>query len=124
MQTKVYTQSGRALDELTIEALRANGLTPDDFRISREQLNKQAEAAEVAGYRQLAENLRRAGEMTGLSTEQVFEIYNLLRPQRATYAELSALADRLQNEQNMPHTAAFVREAAEVYRERQIVKTE
>jgi propanediol dehydratase small subunit len=118
----IKTQSGKPLDDLTIEALRANDLTPEDFRISRQQLDHQAGAAEDAGYQQLGENLRRAAEMTNLSTEQVFEIYNMLRPNRATYAELVALADRLQNEQDMPRLAAFVREAAEVYRARGITR--
>jgi len=122
MGKKITTQSGKSLDDLTIDALRANELTPEDFRISREQLDQQASAAEDAGYRQLGENLRRAAEMTGLSTEQVFEIYNMLRPNRATYAELTALADRLDSAQGMPRLAAFVREAAEVYRARGIGK--
>jgi len=118
----IKTQSGRTLDELTIEALRAGELSPDDFRISRQQLDQQAAAAEAAGYRQLGENLRRAAELTGISTEEVFAIYNMLRPNRATYEDLAALAERLQNEQGMPRLAAFVREAAEVYSERGIVK--
>lgn len=121
-EKSIKTQSGRTLDDLTIEALRAGTLGPQDFRISREQLNQQAAAAEAAGYRQLGENLRRAAEMTGLSTDEVFEIYNMLRPGRATYEDLAALAGRLHNEQNMPRTAAFVREAAEAYRERGIAK--
>lgn len=122
MGKTIITQSGKQLDDLTIEALRANALTAEDFRISRRQLDQQASAAEDAGYRQLGENLRRAAEMTGLSAEQVFEIYNMLRPNRATYAELLALADRLGGEQAMPRLAAFVREAAEAYRARGITR--
>jgi len=118
----IRTKSGRSLDELTIEGLRSGDLSADDFRISREQLNQQAAAAEAAGYVQLGENLRRAAEMTGMSNQQVFEIYNQLRPGRSTYAELAGLADRLEHEQNMPLVAAFIREAAGVYRERAIVK--
>ena len=116
----ITTQSGRRLDDLTIEALRAGELTAEDFRISRETLDRQADAAEAAGYRQLAENLRRAAEMTGLSNDEVFAIYNKLRPGRATYTELISLADRLQN-MNMPRVAAFIREAAQAYRQRQLV---
>ena len=119
----IRTKSGRTLDELTMDALRAGKLTPDDFRISHETLDGQAEAAEAAGSRQLAENLRRAGEMTALSNQDVFDIYNKLRPGRATYDELITLANHLQKEQNMPMVAAFVREAAEAYRERGIAKS-
>ena len=118
-----HSRSGRPLDELTMEAIRAGELTAEDLSISGETLRHQADVAESAGYRQLAENLRRAAELTGVSNEQVLDIYNALRPGRATYGQLAALADRLENELNAPLTAALVREAAQVYRERGIIQT-
>jgi propanediol dehydratase small subunit len=69
----------------------------------------------------LAENLRRAAELTHISNEEVLEIYDTLRPGRTTYEKLIALAERLAHELNAPRTAAFVREAAEVYRARGLV---
>ena len=92
----VRTASGRTLDEINIEALRAGELTADDFCISSETLRRQADAAEAAGYWQLAENLRRAAELTGISNQEVVDIYNALRPNRSTYNELITLADRLE----------------------------
>lgn len=118
----VRTASGRTLDELNIEALRAGELTAEDFCISGETLHRQADAAEAAGYRQLAENLRRAAELTGISNQEVLDIYNALRPSRSTYNELITLADRLENDLDAPLTAAFVREAAQVYQERGILR--
>jgi propanediol dehydratase small subunit len=118
----VRTASGRTLDELNIEALLADELTAEDFRISGETLRRQADAADAAGYRQLAENLRRAAELTGISNQEVLNIYNTLRPNRSTYTEMITLADRLENNLDAPLTAAFVREAAEVYRERGILR--
>ena len=118
----VRTASGRTLDELNIEALRAGEVTAEDFCISGETLHRQAEAAEAAGYWQLAENLRRAAELTGISNQEVLDIYNALRPGRSTYNELITLAARLENDLDAPLTAAFVREAAEVYRERGILR--
>ena len=118
----VHTASGRTLDELNIEALRAGELTAEDFCISGETLHRQADAAEAAGYWQLAENLRRAAELTGISNQEVLDIYNALRPSRSTYNELTTLADRLENDLDAPLTAAFVREAAQVYRERGILR--
>ena len=118
----VHTASGRTLDELNIEALRAGELTAEDFCISGETLHRQADAAEAAGYWQLAENLRRAAELTGISNQEVLDIYNALRPSRSTYDELINLADRLENDLDAPLTAAFVREAAQVYRERGILR--
>ena len=85
--------TGRTLDELDMQAILSGKLTPDDFRISAETLREQALAAEQAGYGQLAENFRRAAELTGISNEQVFHIYTMLRPGRATYDELIALAE-------------------------------
>jgi len=121
VQRPIRTGSGRNLDELTIDALRADRLTAEDFRISREQLNEQAAAAEAGGYRQLAENLRRAAELTGLPNERVFEIYNMLRPGRATRAQLEELARQLEG-RNMPRVAAFIFEAAAAYSRRGIAK--
>jgi propanediol dehydratase small subunit len=118
----VRTASGRTLDELSIEAVCAGELTVEDFHISAETLRRQADAAETAGYRQLAENLRRAAELTGLPNQKVFDIYNALRPNRSTYDELITLADRLENDLDAPLTAAFVREAAQVYQERGILR--
>ena len=111
----IRTATGRALDELTLEAVLAGKLTTDDFRISGEMLRRQADAAEAAGYRQLAENMRRAAELTPLSNQEVLDIYTALRPGRATYEQLIQLAQRLEND-GAPLNAALVREAAEVYR--------
>ena len=121
MDEPIRTGSGRALDELTIDALRAGSLSAEDFRISGAQLDAQAAAAEAGGYRQLAENLRRAAELTGLPNERVFEIYAMLRPGRASVAELHDLAADLRR-QNMSRVAAFIVEAAEAYGKRGIAK--
>ena len=118
----VRTASGRSLDELTMEALLSGELTTEDFRISGETLRRQADAAGEAGYRALADNLRRAAELTTIANEEVLGIYDALRPGRSTYGELIALADRLAEEHNAPLIAELVREAAEVYRGRGIVK--
>jgi propanediol dehydratase small subunit len=118
---EIRTQSGRTLDELNMEAVLAGQLKTDDFRISDETLRQQADAAEAAGYVQLAENLRRAAELTRISNEQVFEIYDKLRPGRAAYKELVALAEELEQAFDAPLIAGLVREAAAVYLKRDLV---
>ncbi len=120
MSESIRTVSGRILDGLTIEAVLAGDLTIEDFRISGETLRRQAGAAEAAGYWQLAETMRRAAELTHLSNQEVLDIYNMLRPGRATYDQLIRLADHLETALDAPLTAALVREAAEVYLERGI----
>lgn len=116
--------SGRKLSELKIEDLLSGELSPEDFRISAETLRSQAQAALDAGYRQVAENLLRAAELTHISNEEVLEIYDKLRPGRTTYPEMVAIADRLESAFNAPLTASFIREAADVYLKRGIVKVD
>lgn len=118
------SHSGRTLDELNMEAVLAGRLTTEDFRISGATLRRQANAAQAAGYSQLAENLRRAAELTGISNEQVLKIYDTLRPGRTTHKQLIALADHLETDCDAPRTAALIREAAQVYLERGLVREE
>jgi propanediol dehydratase small subunit len=119
-----YTASGRRLDELTMDGVLRGELTTEDFRISAETLNCQAEIARAAGYAALAQNLRRAAELTQLSNEQVLDIYDTLRPGRTSYARLIALAQQLEHAFGAPLNAALVREAAEAYLARGLVQKE
>ena len=50
--------SGRAADELTLEAAVRGGLCPADLRIHPETLRRQADVAEEHGNAQLGGNLR------------------------------------------------------------------
>ena len=118
----IYTFSGRSIDELSVEGIISGDLTAEDFRIHGETLNHQARVAEKAGYTQLAENLRRAAELTHMSNEEIFDIYNTLRPRRTSYTEMIDMANRLEKERQAPLTASLVREAAEIYLQRGIVK--
>jgi propanediol dehydratase small subunit len=119
---KLYAQSGRALDELTMEAVLAQRLTEEDFRISADTLRLQAKAAEDAGYAEVAQNLRRAAELTRISNQEVLDIYASLRPGRTSYAALTGLAKRLRDELEAPLTAELVLEAAEAYAARSLVE--
>lgn len=116
------TQTGKSLNELTLEAVLDGSVHAEDFRISEETLRLQANRAEEAGYSELADNLRRAAELTHVSNEEVMTIYETLRPGRTSYEELLALAERLETELNAPRNAALVREAAEVYKERAVIQ--
>ena len=51
--------------------------------------------AQEHGNPQLAENLRRAAELTALGDDEVLAIYEALRPGRSTAAQLTALAASL-----------------------------
>jgi len=118
----MYTFSGRSIDELNVQGILSGELTAEDFRIHGDRLNHQAKVADEAGYNQLAENLRQAAELTHMSNEEILEIYNTLRPRRTSYTEMIDMADRLENERKAHLTASLLREAAEVYLKRGIVK--
>ncbi|OMC37249.1 propanediol utilization protein [Mycobacterium sp. GA-1841] len=117
----ISSHSGRDVAEVTVEAARSGELVLDDVRISRETLLAQAETAEQAGSAQLGLNLRRAAEMTVLSAEDMLAAYEALRPRRSTFAELEDLAERLAA-QEAPICAGFVREAAQVYQRRGLLR--
>jgi propanediol dehydratase small subunit len=110
--------SGRPVGEISLAALAAGELTDDDLRITPAALREQAAIAGQAGFPQLSANLRRAAELTAVPNADLLRMYETLRPGRATYEEMIALAERLSGEFHAHETAAFVREAAEVYRAR------
>jgi propanediol dehydratase small subunit len=69
----------------------------------------------------LTENLERAAELATVPEDVILAVYTALRPRRSTAAALAAWADRLEAEHRAPRTAAFVREAAAVYAERELL---
>ena len=110
--------SDRSIGGISLEALAAGELTDGDLRITPEALRAQAEIAQEAGFPQLAANLRRAAELTAVPNADLLRMYETLRPGRATYEQMLALAERLACDFQAPETAAFVREAAAVYQAR------
>ena len=113
----VRTPTGRLLDDVTLAAAREGKLAVADTRATAETLGRQAEVARAAGREQLATNLERAAELTGVDDDELLAIYTALRPGRSTADELETWAARL-DELGAPRNAAFVREAALVYVER------
>jgi propanediol dehydratase small subunit len=113
--------SGRPIDEITLAAAVRGDLSPADLRVHPDTLRHQAEVAETHGNPQLGENLRRAAELTALPDDDVLSIYEALRPGRSTTAGLEAVAMRL-DAASAPLCAALVREAAEVYARRGLLR--
>jgi len=108
------TSSGRHVEEITLDAVARGEVTPDDIRVSPEVLRQQADFAQEGGNPQLADNLRRGAELVAFSDDELLELYESLRPGRATALELDELAGRL--EQREAHLcAALVREACSAY---------
>jgi propanediol dehydratase small subunit len=114
----VRTPGGLALDELTLDAVRAGRLTTEEMRATPETLRRQSAVALAADRPRLGDNLARAAELAAVSDEVILEIYTALRPHRSTADELEEWAERLRSVHGAPLTAAFVREARAVYAER------
>jgi propanediol dehydratase small subunit len=115
--TGIRALSGKPVESLTVEAIRAGEIGVADLRIHPDTLERQALVAEEHGNPQLAENLRRAAELTGLPDDEVLAIYEALRPGRSTAAQLTELAGSLAA-RGLPRCAALVAEAADVYARR------
>jgi propanediol dehydratase small subunit len=115
--SEIRALSGKPVDGLTVEAVRAGEVGVTDLRIHPETLERQAVVAEQHGNPQLAENLRRAAELTRLPDDEVLAIYEALRPGRSTPAQLTERAASL-GARGLPRCAALLTEAADVYARR------
>jgi propanediol dehydratase small subunit len=114
--------SGRTLSSVNLDAAAAGLVDADDLQISAATLRAQAELAQQAGYRELAQNLQRAAELTAVPNEELLRMYELMRPGRSNYEELTQMAQRLEKDFDAPITAGFVREAAQVYLNRNLLR--
>jgi propanediol dehydratase small subunit len=114
----ITTSKGRSIDDITLDAVMEGEIEADEIRVTPEILEYQAQIAESIGRPQLAANMRRAAELTAVPDDRILEIYNTLRPDRATKDELFEIADELENEYDAQINADLIREAAEVYETR------
>ncbi len=118
---RIRSRTGRALDDLTLENIRAGNVTQGDLSIDGDTLREQAVIAEEAGFAQLASNLRRAAELVSMPDEKMLSIYEALRPYRLSHDALLALAQEIEETYGAVENARLIREAAAVYRERGLV---
>lgn len=117
----IKTPTGKPLADVTLDAVSDGRIDIEDVRISAEMLLNQADIAESAGKRQIAENLRRAAEMTVIEDDVVIKMYDMLRPNRATRQQLTEMAETLKNKYHAHRLAELVTEACEVYDKRGIL---
>jgi propanediol dehydratase small subunit len=121
VSAEVRGLSGRPVRELTLEAVRQAEVSVPDLRIHPDALEVQAVVAQQHGNPQLAENLRRAAELTALGDDEVLAIYDALRPGRSTPEQLTDLAASLEG-RGLPRCAALLTEAADVYARRGLTR--
>lgn len=118
----VNTATGRPLSEITFQNFLKGNIGPKDMRVAPETLELQAQIAESTGRTALARNMRRAAELIPVPDERVLEIYNALRPNRSSKEELLNIATELETKYSATVLAAHVREAAEVYEQRDVLR--
>ncbi len=118
----VKTATGKSLADITLDAVVSGAIKAEEIRITPQTLEYQAQIGDSIGRPQFARNLRRAAEMTAVPDKRILEIYNLLRPNRSTKAELLAIADELEGKFGAKVCAGFVREAADVYERRGVLR--
>ncbi|MDD6235830.1 MAG: diol dehydratase small subunit [Clostridiales bacterium] len=117
----IKTPTGKSVSDISLEAVSKGNVSVEDVRISAQMLQNQADIAESAGKKQIAENLRRAAEMTAIEDDVVIKMYDMLRPNRATKEQLTEMAETLRNQYHAPLLSQLVSEACAVYEKRGIL---
>ena len=112
---RLATPTGVSWKDIDLQSVLDGSLRMSDLRIAPETLELQAQIAESAGRRQLAENLRRAAELVRVPETRILEVYQALRPGRSTPSQLERLASELESEYRARRCARFLREAAQAY---------
>lgn len=120
----IKTPTNKTLDDITLKGVMDGNVTPKDIRIAPETLELQAQVAESMGRKPLAQNFRRASELIEIPDERILEIYNALRPHRSSKEELLAIAEELETQYNATINAKLIRDAADVYEKRDILREE
>jgi propanediol dehydratase small subunit len=117
-------ESALGLDDITLDAVRDGKVAASDLTVRRQTLLDQAALADSKGYPQLARNFRRAAELTAIPNDVLIETYEKLRPYRATYYQLLALSQEIAARYDAPETGEYIRQAAEAYNSKGLVKAE
>jgi propanediol dehydratase small subunit len=104
---------------LTLDAVSSGAVTMEDLRITPRALKDQAEIARAAGRPTLALNFERAAELVDVPQDFIMEVYELLRPGRATSKQaLLDAATAMREAHGAEGIARFIEEAAETYEDR------
>ena len=79
----VKGQRGKALADITLDAVLAGDVTMEDLRITPQALKAQAEISRAVGRPTLGLNFERAAELVNVPQDVIMQTYELLRPGRA-----------------------------------------
>lgn len=120
----IKTPTGKNLKDITLENIASGRIDVQEIRIRAETLELQAQIAESYGRRQLALNFRRAAELTRIPDEEVFRIYNALRPHRSTKEDLLMIAKGIEKKYQAKINSTFIRQAMKIYEKRDLLRKE
>ncbi len=118
---KITSRTGKRLDEITLDEVMKNHISPDDIKISKETLNAQGQVARANGNDSMEKNFERAAELVNVPDDVILKMYDKLRPNRSTKLELVLMAKELLETYQAKQCAKLVLEAAEVYEKRGIL---
>lgn len=118
----IKSKSGKKLNDITIKNIKAKEVTSEDIKVSKEVLILQAEVARQQGNNQMAQNFIRASELVDVPDDEILNIYNMLRPYRATKSELVAVAKKLKEQYKAELNVRLIEETIEVYEQRDLFK--
>ena len=118
----IKSESGKTLEDITLENVMAGKIEARDLRITPRILKAQGDIAASAGRKTITNNFSRAAELTAVPDERILEIYNALRPYRASKQELLDIANELETKYHAVICANFVRDAAGHYETRKKLK--
>lgn len=112
----VTGKHGKALPEITLDAVLAGEVTMEDLRITPQALQAQADVARDVGRPTLALNFERGAELVEVPQDFIMQVYELLRPGRAkSKEELLEAAATMRETYQAERIAHFIEEAAETY---------
>ncbi len=117
----IKSKTGKTLDQITLDEVKKGNVTAEDIKISSEMLRRQGEVALEADNPQMKANFDRAAELVNVPDEVILDMYNKLRPNRCTKAELVLMAKELLEKYKAPYCAKLVLEAADIYEKRGIL---
>ena len=117
----ITSKTGKKLSQITLDEVKKGNVQADDIKISKEMLRKQGQVAKEADSPAMEKNFERAAELVDVPDDVILRMYNQLRPNRATKAQLLDMADELETKYRAKNCAKMVREAADIYEKRGIL---
>ena len=112
----VIGKRGKALAEITLDAVLSGAVAMEDLRITPHALAAQGEIARDAGRPTLGRNFERGAELVEVPQDFIMQVYELLRPGRAkSKEELLEAAATMRETYQAERIARFIEEAAETY---------